>query len=151
MLWRMLSDVFTCLERIGRSVPSLIIGVISLGALSSLPPPVLWGWNSLGQKSCRTKSSPNFSDFRPELCPEFCFEFSPNFLRSFRASFRGKRRPEKIHQKSPPFLNVKFPGRFEEKIHKSLLESGRCKTQHFLDPKHHLFLSSTHTRICVMP
>ena len=57
-----------------------------------------------------------------------CFpKFSPNFLRSFRASFCGRRRPEKIHQKSPPFFNAKFPGKFEENIHKIVLESGQSK------------------------
>ena len=64
----------------------------------------------------------------PEFCPEFRSEVSPNCLRSFRASFSGKRRPEKIHQKSPPFFNAKFPGKFEEKIHKSFLESGQSNT-----------------------
>ena len=52
-----------------------------------------------------------------------CSECSPNFLRSFCASFRGKRRPEKIHQKSPSFFSAKVPGKFEEKIYKSFLES----------------------------
>ena len=69
----------------------------------------------------QNESFPNFSIFRPEFCPEFFPEFSPNFLRSFRASFCGRRRPEKIHQKSPPFFNAKFPGKFEEKIHKIFL------------------------------
>ena len=63
----------------------------------------------------QNESFPNFLIFRPEFCPEFCSEFSPNFLRSFRASFRGRRRPEKIHQKSPPFFNVKFPGKHKKK------------------------------------
>ena len=36
-----------------------------------------------------------------------------------------RRRPQKIHQKSPPFFNEKFPGKFEDKIHKSCLESGQ--------------------------
>ena len=74
----------------------------------------------------QTESSPNFSNFRPEFCPEFCSEFSPN-SRSFRASFRGKRRPEKIHQKSPPFFNAKFPGKHEKNIHKMFLESRQSK------------------------
>ena len=75
----------------------------------------------------QNESFPNFLIFRPEFCPEFCSEFSPNFLRSFCASFCGRRRPEKIHQKSPPFFNAKFPGNFEEKIHKMFLESGQSK------------------------
>ena len=73
----------------------------------------------------QNESSPNFSIFCPEFCPEFCSEFSPNFLRSFRASFRWKRTPEKIHQKSPPFFNAKFPGKYEKKVHKMFLESGQ--------------------------
>ena len=79
----------------------------------------------LRSEKLQNESFPNFSIFRPEFCPEFCSEFSPNFLRSFRASFCGRRRPEKIHQKSPPFFNAKFPGKFEEKIHKMFLESGQ--------------------------
>ena len=71
---------------------------------------------------------PNFSNFRPEFLSEFCSEFSPNFSRIFRALFPGKRRPPKIHQKSPPFFNAKSPGKVKEKIHKSLLESGQAKT-----------------------
>ena len=77
----------------------------------------------LRSEKLQTESSPNFSIFRPEFCPEFCSEFSPNFSRTFRASFRGRRRPEKIHQKSPPFFNAKFPGKHEKNIHKILLES----------------------------
>ena len=37
--------------------------------------------------------------------------------------FVGKRRPEKIHPKSPPFFNTKFPGKHEKNIHKIYLES----------------------------
>ena len=80
----------------------------------------------LRSEELQNESFPNFSIFRPEFCPEFCSEFSPKFLRSFRASFFcGRRRPEKIHQKSPPFFNAKFPGKFEEKIQKMFLESGQ--------------------------
>ena len=75
----------------------------------------------------QNESFPNFSNFRPEFCPEFCSEFFPNFSRTFRASFRGRRRPEKIHQKSPPFFNAKFPGKHEKNIHKILLESRQSK------------------------
>ena len=71
----------------------------------------------------QNESFPNFSNFRPEFCPESCSEFSPNFSRTFRASFRWRRRPEKIHPKSPPFFNAKFPGKHEKNIHKILLES----------------------------
>ena len=78
-------------------------------------------------ENLQNESFPNFSNFRPEFCPEFCSEFSPNFLRIFRASFRGRRRPEKIHQKSPPFFNAKFPGKHEKVIHKILLESRQSK------------------------
>ena len=78
---------------------------------------------SFRSEKSQNESFPNFSNFRPEFCPEFCSEISPNFSRTFRASFRGRRRPEKIHQKSPPFFNAKFPGKHEKNIHKILLES----------------------------
>ena len=78
-----------------------------------------------GQKSCRTKV-PEFFDFSSRILPRISSEFFPNFSRIFRASLRGKRRPEKIHQKSPPLFNAKFPGKFEEKIRKMFLESGHC-------------------------
>ena len=81
----------------------------------------------LRSEKLQNESSPNFSNFRPEFCPEFCSEFSPNFSGTFRASFRGRRRPEKIHQKSPPFFNAKFPGKHEKNIHKILLESRQSK------------------------
>ena len=72
-----------------------------------------------GQRSCRTKVSRIFRIFVPNFAPNF----APNFSRIFRASFRGRRRPEKIHQKSPPFFNMKFPGKHEKNIQKILLES----------------------------
>ena len=85
--------------------------------------------NKVAQKfrseKLQNESFPNFSIFRPEFCPEFCSEFSPNVFWSFRASFGGRRRPEKIHQKSPPFFNAKFPGKFEEKIHRMFLERSK--------------------------
>ena len=82
----------------------------------------------LGSEKLQNKSSPNFSNFRPEFCPEFCSEFSPNFLKNFRASFCGKRRPETIHQKSPPFFNAKFPGKFEKEKESTLLFQPHIKT-----------------------
>ena len=83
---------------------------------------------SIRSEKLQNESFPNFSNFRPEFCPEFCSEFFPNFSRTFRASFRGRRRPEKIHQKSQPFFNVKFPGKHEKNIHKILLESRQSNT-----------------------
>ena len=79
--------------------------------------------SSLRSEKLQNESFPNFSNFRPEFCPEFCSEFSPKFSRTFRASFHGRRRPEKIHQKSPLLFNAKFPGKHEKNIHKILLES----------------------------
>ena len=75
----------------------------------------------------QNESSPNFSNFVPEFPPEFCSEFSPNFSRSFRALFPRQRRPDKIHQKSPPFFNAKFPGNYGKNIHKIFLESRQSK------------------------
>ena len=51
----------------------------------------------------QNESSPNFLNCRPGFCPEFCSGFSPKFSRIFRASFRRRRRPENVHQTSPPF------------------------------------------------
>ena len=53
-------------------------------------------------------------------------EFSLKMLRSFRASFRGKRRPAKIHQKSPPSFNAKFPKENPQKFSRE-----RAKQQYF--------------------
>ena len=85
----------------------------------------------------QNESSPNFSNFCPEFCPEFLSEFPPNFSRSFRASFRGKRRPEKIHQKSPPFFNAKFPGNHEKNIHKMFFWRGGKNEFSIRRPTHH--------------
>ena len=82
-------------------VPGLLLGFVAL---------------FLRSEKLQNKSFPNFWNFRPGFCSEFCSEFSPNFSRTFRASFRGRRRPEKIHQKSPPFFNAKFPGKHEKKL-----------------------------------
>ena len=68
---------------------------------------------------------PEFFDISSRICPEFCSAFSPNFSRTFRASFRGRRRPEKNHQKSPPFLNAKFPGKHEEIFTKFFWRAGK--------------------------
>ena len=73
----------------------------------------------------QNESSPNFSNFCPGFCPEFFSEFSQNFPRIFRASFCGKRRPEKIHQKSPPFFNAKFPGKHEKIFTKCFWRAGK--------------------------
>ena len=70
----------------------------------------------------QNESFPNFLNFGPQFCPEFCSEFSPNFLRTFCALFHWGRRPEKLHQKSPPFFNANFPGKHEKNIHKILLK-----------------------------
>ena len=66
---------------------------------------------------------PEFFEFSSRILPRILLRISPNFSRIFRASFRGRRRPEKIHPKSPPFFNAKFPGKHEKNIHKILLES----------------------------
>ena len=96
----------------------------------------------LRPEKSQNESSPNFSNLCPGFCPEFLSEFSPNFLRSFRASFRGKRRPEKIHQKSPPFFNAKFPGKYVKNIHKMFLERTQSNNSwHLVSHRHS---SATH-------
>ena len=68
-----------------------------------------------------------FLNFRPDICSEF--PPPRHFLRRFRASFRGRQRPEKIHPKSPPLFNAKFPGKFEEKIRKKRAQSNTFFSQ----------------------
>ena len=74
-------------------------------------------------------SSPNFSNFRPEVCAQFCSEFSPNFLRSSRASSRGKRRPETNSPKIPGIFQCKIPRQTRtKKILKCFLGGGQSNT-----------------------
>ena len=96
----------------------------------------------LGQESCRTKVSRIFRIFVPNFAPNFAPNFPRIFSRIFRASFRGKRRPEKIHQKSPPFLNAKCPGRHEKYIHKIFLQSRQSKFLDLSQKLRGLFLST---------
>ena len=50
----------------------------------------------------------------------------------FRASFRGKRRPDKIHQKSPAIFNAKFPGKLKKKSTKVFSRAGKVSFCVFL-------------------
>ena len=83
---------------------------------------------TLGQKSCRPKVSQIFGIFVPDFAPNV----APNFPRIFRGlfvlRFVGDGEQKKIHQKSPPFFNAKFPGKHEKIIHKVLLESRQSNT-----------------------
>ena len=94
--------------------------------------------SSLRQEKLQNESSPNFKlffEFGSRILPRISApDFPPNFSRIVRASFRGKRRPEKIHQKSPPFFNAKFPGRYGKKksSHKMFLERRQSKKPYFL-------------------
>ena len=85
----------------------------------------------------QNESFPNFSDFRPEFYSESCSEFPPNFWGFFVLRFVGTE-TRKSHQKSPPFFNAKFSGKFEEKIHKRFLESGQSNR----------LLTSTESGLC---
>ena len=84
----------------------------------------------LGQKSCRTKVPQIFRIVFPGFCPRILLRNFPEFLRSFRASFRGKRRPEKIHQKSPPFFNANSQAN-AKKIYSRNLSGEEAKSQYF--------------------
>ena len=83
-----------------------------------------------GQESCRTKVSRIFRIFVPNFAPNFAPNFPPEFLEDFSCFVSWRRRPEKIHQKSPPFFNANFPGKHEKNIHKILLESRPSKDFH---------------------
>ena len=67
----------------------------------------------------QNESSPTFFDVRPEFGPEFLSEFSEEFA---CFSFLWEIETRRNSQKSPPFFNAKFPGKFEEEIHRSFLE-----------------------------
>ena len=75
-----------------------------------------------GQKIAERKFPEFFRIFVTAFAPNFAPN-CPDISRIFRASFHLKRRPEKIHQKSPPFFNAKFPGKYEKYINNILLES----------------------------
>ena len=62
----------------------------------------------------QNESFPKFSNIRPELCPEFCSEFSPEIFEDFSCFVSWETETRKIHQKSPPFFNAKFPGKHEK-------------------------------------
>ena len=65
----------------------------------------------------QNESSPNFSNFCPEFLPRISLRNFPEFFEEFSCFVSWERRPEKIHQKSPPFFNAKFPGKYENNIH----------------------------------
>ena len=74
------------------------------------------GGSGIRSEALQNESFPNIKKRKSSrICPEFCSKCSPRISRTFRASFRGRRRPVKIHQRSPPFFNAKFPGKHEKK------------------------------------
>ena len=73
--------------------------------------------NELGPKSCRTKVPQIFRIVVPNFAPNFAPNF-PLFFEEFSCFVSWETETRKIHQKSPPFFNTKFPGKSEEKIHK---------------------------------
>ena len=74
----------------------------------------------LGQKSCRTEVPGIF-----KISSRTLLRIFPNYSRSFRASFRGRRRPEKIHQKSPPFFNANPQANPKKKSTKVFWRAGK--------------------------
>ena len=71
----------------------------------------------------QNENSPIFFEFSSRILLRIFHEFFDWF--SCFVSWETETR--KIHQKSPAFFNAKFPGKLEEKIHKSFLESGPSK------------------------
>ena len=82
-----------------------------------------FGINFLGQKRCRTKSPRIFRIFVPNFAPNFAPNFPRKFSGVFVLCFVGNGDQKKFTKNPPPFFNAKFPGKFEEKIHKMFLES----------------------------
>ena len=79
----------------------------------------------LRSEKLQNESFPNFSNFRPEFCPEFLLRIFPEFFEEFSCFASRETEARKNSPKIPPFFNAKFPGKFEEKIHKMFLESGQ--------------------------
>ena len=78
----------------------------------------------------QNENSPNFSNFRPEFGTEFCSNFPRNSSGVFRASFRGKRRPDKLHQRSPPFFNANSQATSKKKSTKVFWRAGKVTSHH---------------------
>ena len=77
----------------------------------------------LRSEKLQNESSPNFQIFALNFAPKF-----PRFFVEFSrfVSWEAETR-KKNHQKSLPFLNAKFPGKFKSKS-TSFLESGQGKS-----------------------
>ena len=84
--------------------------------LLASPSDPLVGIPVLRSEKLQNESSPNFSNF----CPGFCSEFFEDFL---CFDLWGNGEQKKIHEKSLPFFNAKFPGKHGKNIHKIVLES----------------------------
>ena len=81
-------------------------------------PPAILRPEMFGQRSGRTKV-PRIFRILLRIFPEFFEEFSCFVSQDTETS--------KIHQKSPPFFNAKFPGNYEKNIHKLFLGSRQSK------------------------
>ena len=66
---------------------------------------------------------PEFFEFSSRISPRIF----PDIFEEFSCFISWRRSPENHHLKSPLFFQCKFPGKFEEKIHKSFLESGQSE------------------------
>ena len=71
----------------------------------------------------QNKSSPNFANFRPEFCSRILLRIFPEFFEEFSCFILWETETRKNSPKIPAIFQCKFPGKFEEKIHKILLES----------------------------
>ena len=89
---------------------------------NSLSLSMWWAQYVRSQKS-QNESSPEFFDFSSRILPRISLRIFPEFYEDFSCFVSWRRRPEEIHQKSPPFFNAKFPGKHEKNIHIILLES----------------------------
>ena len=89
----------------------------------------------LGGKTIQQKKNRKVADriFVTKFPSDFALNFPRFFFsRIFRALFPRKRRPQKIHQKSPPFFNAKSPGECEKIFTRFSGEQAKQKKTNFV-------------------
>ena len=84
-----------------------------------------WSPKWYGQSSCRTKSSPNYSNFHAEICPECCSEFSPKVFEEF--SFFVSWETETFTENPRHFSMQNFQANSKKKSTKVFLRTGKLR------------------------
>ena len=70
---------------------------------------------------------PEFFEFSSRILPRIWLRIFPEFFRGFGALLPGRRRPQKNHQRSPPFSMQNSQADSKKESNKTCLESGQTK------------------------